>query len=205
MEAALSVKTLATTAGLGLGLLLAALAPVRAGTPMPTGAAVMPPGGFIFFCVKHLQDCSGLAQPVVVELTSARREQLDAVQSRVNAAIEWRDDPAHVWDYPTAGYGDCNKFALEKRRELIAMGWPRQALLLTTAFTERGEGHLVLVARTSDGDLVLDNRLARVVDWSRLPYRWVAQQNPASPAEWVAVGSAPLATADAGTGRVATP
>jgi len=44
-------------------------------------------------------------------------------------------------------YGDCNNYALEKRRELIALGWPRAALLLAAAVTETGEGHLVLVAR----------------------------------------------------------
>ncbi len=167
---------------------LAAAAPGRAVTLMPTGAFVAPPGGFIGFCAHHLRECSGtVARPAPVELTDRREDQLDEVQARVNAAIRYRDDPAHVWDYPTNGTGDCNKYALEKRRELIALGWPRDALLLTTALTEHGEPHLVLVARTSAGDLVLDSRLGPVVDWRRLPYRWLAQQSPESPALWVDV------------------
>lgn len=183
---------------LAAGVLAAAL-PAAAATPMPTGALVAPPGGFIGFCARHLAECSGsVGDPAVVALTPAARQQLDAVQAKVNAAIQWRDDPRHVWDYPTDGEGDCNKFALEKRRELIALGWPRDALLLTTALTEHGEPHLVLVARTSEGDLVLDSRAAPVLDWTRLPYRWLARQSPENPALWVDVLADHRLTADAG-------
>ena len=173
-------------------------APANAGTWMPTGAAAVPPAGFFGFCVKHIQDCIGKGrQPVRVELTEARRRSLETVQATVNATIRPREDATHVWDYPTDGTGDCNKFALEKRRELIGQGWPPEALLLTTAITERSEWHLVLVARTDQGDLVLDNRLAPVVDWTSLPYRWVSIQSQASPVQWVSVQSAPITTADA--------
>jgi predicted transglutaminase-like cysteine proteinase len=185
------------------------LAPLaRADMPMPTGSLVTPPGGFLGFCARHLTECTGTAaNPAVMPLSPSRRHELDDVQARVNAAISWRDDPQHVWDYPTDHQGDCNKFALEKRRELIALGWPRDALLLTTALTEQGEAHLVLVARTSAGDLVLDNRAARVVDWTRLPYRWIARQSPENPALWVDVLAAHVVTADAGAANrhTATP
>jgi predicted transglutaminase-like cysteine proteinase len=185
------------------------LAPLaRADMPMPTGSLVAPPGGFLGFCARHLTECTGtVANPAVMPLSPARRHELDDVQARVNGAILWRDDPQHVWDYPIDHQGDCNKFALEKRRELIALGWPRDALLLTTALTEQGEPHLVLVARTSAGDLVLDNRAAPVVDWARLPYRWIARQSPENPALWVHVLAAPVVTADAGaaTRGTATP
>ena len=192
----MSIKRAALALFLGTGLIAAAL-PARSATPMPTGAMVAPPGGFIGFCARHLRECSGAAASTArVDLTAERRQQLDDVQARVNAAIHYQDDPNHVWDYPVDGRGDCNKYALEKRRELIALGWPRDALLLTTALTEHGEGHLVLVARTSDGDLVLDSRLASVVDWTRLPYRWIARQSTESPALWVAVlGNATMAAA----------
>jgi len=176
--------------------------------PMPTGSLVTPPGGFLGFCARHLAECTGsVATPAVMPLSPARRRELDEVQARVNSAVLWRDDPQHVWDYPTDHQGDCNKFALEKRRELIALGWPRDALLLTTALTEQGEPHLVLLARTSGGDLVLDNRAARVVDWTRLPYRWIARQSPENPALWVRVLPAQVMTADAGAAnrRIATP
>jgi predicted transglutaminase-like cysteine proteinase len=204
MEAFMSIKR---AAGLAFAVTMAFGLALPAQAAMPTGALVPPPGGFILFCARHMQECSGaVARPTSVELTAERRDQLDEVQARVNAAIQYRDDPQHVWDYPTNGTGDCNKYALEKRRELIEMGWPRDALLLTTAMTEHDEAHLVLVVRTSAGDLVLDSRLAPVVDWRRLPYRWLAQQSPESPALWVNVLPAGVATADASAtdGRVAT-
>jgi len=164
--------------------------PAAAGTRMATGGAVVPPSGFIRFCIAHSRECLVSAvKPAVVMLSKDRRAELDRVQSEVNRAIAPRENPSHVWDYAEAGYGDCNTFALTKRRALIALGWPEEALLLAAAYDEFGEGHLVLIARTSDGDLALDNRTAPVVAWSDLPYRWVQMQSPLSPARWVRIVS----------------
>ena len=172
--------------------------PVLAGSRMETGAAAVPPAGFLGFCLKHLEECAGrTSQPVVVELTSERLRSLETVQATMNSSIRPREDPSHTWDYPTDGTGDCNRFALAKRRTLLAQGWPREAVLLATAITERGEGHLVVVARTDRGDLVLDNRLAPVVDWTALPYRWISIQSAQSPVRWLSILSRPVATAEA--------
>ena len=35
------------------------------------------------------------------------------------------------WDYPTDGKGDCKIYALWKRKLLMDIGFPRQALLMT--------------------------------------------------------------------------
>ena len=172
--------------------------PALAWTQMPTGAPAIPPAGFLGFCAKHLPECLSRGQePIVVELTAERSQALEAVQATVNASITPRIDPTHVWDYSTDGTGDCNKYALTKRRELLAQGFPRGAVMLATATTERGEGHLVVVVRTDHGDLVLDNRVPHVVDWSVLPYRWVSVQSQQSPVRWVSILSQPIATADA--------
>jgi len=177
---------------------ITSVAPAAAWTQMPTGAPAIPPAGFLGFCAKHLPECLGKPQgPGAIELTDETRQALDAVQTRINSAIIPREDPTHVWDYSTDGTGDCNKYALTKRRDLIAQGFPRHALLLATATTERGEGHLVLLVRTSQGDLVLDNRVPHVVDWTALPYRWVSVQSQESPVRWVSILSQPIATADA--------
>jgi predicted transglutaminase-like cysteine proteinase len=155
---------------------------------MATGDSAIPPQGFIGFCARYLQECmASSATPVVMTLTAARRAELEKVQADTNRALRPQADPRHVWDYPTDGTADCNKFALAKRRALIELGWPREALLLTAALTERGEGHLVLVARTSEGDLVLDNRLSSVVDWRGLPYRWLSRQSESNPTEWLKI------------------
>ena len=159
-----------------------------ASEPMHTGAEIVPPAGFIGFCARHLADCAGAAAaPAPVVLTDAKEQELETVQGEINRAIEPEEDPRHVWDYPVDGRGDCNKYALAKRRALIELGWPREALLLTTAVTEHGEGHLVLIARTSEGDLVLDNRFPTVIDWSRLPYRWVGRQSERRPTIWLSL------------------
>lgn len=187
----------AILAVLCIGSLVGAF-PATAGTWMPTGAAAIPPGGFLGFCVKYLQECRGTSQDnAVIELSQERWRDLAAVQAKVNSQIVPREDPRHAWEYPTNGYGDCNTFALTKRRELIERGWPRQSLLLASATTERGEGHLVLIAHTTAGDLVLDNRVGPIVDWSALPYRWVSVQSPTSPLRWLTVLAQPINTADA--------
>ena len=171
--------------------------------PMTTGAHVIPPGGVIGFCVKNLGECATVAQaPLVVDLTPDRRRDLEDVQALVNARVHPRENPRHAWEYASAGYGDCNTYALEKRRELLARGWPQTALLLASAVTETNEGHLVLIARTSAGDLVLDNRLAPVVDWSRLPYRWVSRQSEQRLTIWVSILPRPVYTSDNATGKV---
>jgi predicted transglutaminase-like cysteine proteinase len=173
-------------------------APVTAGSLMKTGAAVVPPAGFIRFCVEHAQECLVSRQePETVALTADHLAQLEQVQTEVNAEITSRVNASQSWEYAASGYGDCNTYALTKRRALIALGWPEETLLLAAAYTERGEGHLVLVARTAQGDLVLDNRLPQVVDWAQLPYRWIAVQSQKSPARWLKVEADPVTVADA--------
>ena len=182
-----------------LGLLAASTLPARAGSAIATGPAVVPPSGFIHFCVKHAEECLLNGQDATrIELTTARQAELRDVQARVNGAIEPRENATHVWEYARDGRGDCNTFALTKRRALIALGWPEETLLLAAVYTEHNEGHLVLVARTSQGDLVLDNRLPRIVEWTVLPYRWVSMQSQASPARWVRVTGEAVTTADSG-------
>jgi predicted transglutaminase-like cysteine proteinase len=193
-----------------LSAILAALVagpilPARAGSVIDTGAPVVPPSGFIHFCVKHSDECLVSSQGAVrMELTPARQAELREVQARINAAIEPREDPRHLWEYARDGQGDCNTFALTKRRALIALGWPEETLLLAAVYTEHNEGHLVLVARTSQGDLVLDNRLPRIVEWTVLPYRWVSMQSQASPARWLRVTGKSVATADSGENAAVT-
>ena len=182
-----------------VALIAGPIFPARAGSVIATGAAVVPPSGFIHFCVKHSEECLVSGQDAArMELTAARQAELREVQVRINATIEPREDPSHLWEYARDGHGDCNTFALTKRRALIALGWPEETLLLAAVYTEHNEGHLVLVARTSQGDLVLDNRLPRIVDWTVLPYRWVSMQSQASPARWLRVTGKSVATADSG-------
>lgn len=159
-----------------------------AAAPMVTGAPVAPPVGFIAFCLSNIDECTTKAGPNgVVVLTDQRRRELEDVQWSVNHSVAPRENPQQLWQYPTDGAGDCNSYTLAKQRALLALGWPRSSLLMAAAWTETHEGHLVLVARTTEGDLVLDNRVPDVVDWGTLPYQWISRQSSDNPTVWLAI------------------
>jgi predicted transglutaminase-like cysteine proteinase len=158
------------------------------GKAITTGKDVIPPSGFIAFCVRHYEECLATApHPKTVQMTEARRFELETVQTSVNAQIAPEENPSHLWEYASNGSGDCNTYALTKRQALIRSGWPEEALLLAAAHDELGEGHLLLIAHTDAGDFALDNRLRHVVDWLALPYRWVSIQSQTSAGRWVRV------------------
>jgi predicted transglutaminase-like cysteine proteinase len=91
------------------------------------------------------------------------------------------------WDYPTDGKGDCKIFALEKRRQLMAAGVPRQALLMTIVRDRAGMGHAILTVRTDRGDLILDNLGDDILPWTATGYRFVKRQSQEDPNVWLAI------------------
>jgi predicted transglutaminase-like cysteine proteinase len=127
-----------------------------------------------------------------VRLTAERWDDLRTVNKKVNAAImpernseglageKWLIGPSS---------GDCNDYAVTKRSELLDRGWPTRALLLSEVVTSWGEHHLVLVVRTSAGDLVLDNMASEIRPWTRAPYQWVRIQTPKNPNYWASLGA----------------
>jgi predicted transglutaminase-like cysteine proteinase len=88
---------------------------------------------------------------------------------------EWIINPAS---------GDCNDYAVSKRAQLRAAGWPAHSLLLSEVVTSWGEHHLVLVVRTNKGDLVLDSLTGAIRSWSQARYQWVRAQLPGDPMSW---------------------
>jgi predicted transglutaminase-like cysteine proteinase len=157
---------------------------------MPVGAATSQPIGAMWFCAENAAECAPQRSAVAeIALTPERWRELRAVQHDVNRQIAPAAEGGPAWHYPVGGGGDCVQFALEKRRQLIARGWPAGALRLATVITPRTEGHLVLVAVTDEGDWVLDNLRADVARWEDLPYRWIARQRGASMADWVAIAA----------------
>ena len=167
--------------------------PLRAGAAM-TGAEVPIPYGWMDFCQRQPQECS---QPVLpaqeIAVTAEAWKKLDGVNRLVNAAIEpisnidhWGTMLDH-WDYPVDGKGDCKIFALEKRRQLIASGFPRQALLMTIVKDIEGRGHAILTVKTDRGDFILDNLTDQIRPWSATGYRFVKRQSQKDPNVWVAV------------------
>lgn len=157
--------------------------------------AALPPLAYTRFCLQYPQECkigrAAFHHHHVEVLNAARLQELAEVNRNVNRTIAPRSDLTDVinerWRVsPNAG--PCHDYAVTKRHELLARGWPAQSLLLAEVVVPWGEHHLVLVVRTNDGDLVLDNLSAGIKLWTRTPYHWVRIQSPGNPNLWATVG-----------------
>ena len=80
--------------------------------------------------------------------------------------------------------GDCNDYAVTKRHELLARGWPSSSLLLAEVIVPSGEHHLVLVVRTREEDVTLDSLNWNLRPVSQIPYQWVRAQQVGNPKFW---------------------
>jgi predicted transglutaminase-like cysteine proteinase len=115
-------------------------------------------------------------------LTSERMSQLQQINSHVNSTIRevsdleqyGRDD---VWTLPASGKGDCEDFALLKRKMLIEHGWPSSALSITVGATAQGEAHAVLMVSTAQGHYVLDNLTSSILSPERTGHVFHARQS----------------------------
>ena len=159
---------------------------------MEVAQSTAAPAGFLDFCRREPRECAATGGRAPVALTTQRMEELRSINGAVNASVREVADAAQYgvaehWALPRGGVGDCEDFALLKRRLLIQHGWPSSALLVTTARTESGEGHAVLTVVTDQGDYVLDNRTSAVRLWSDTGYVFFARQDMANPRRWVVV------------------
>jgi predicted transglutaminase-like cysteine proteinase len=165
------------------------------------GGTTSAPIGWAQFCVEYDPECrTEPSTPRDVVLSASAWKDLVRVNRWVNANIRPITDLEHWgvverWNYPDDGYGDCEDYALEKRRMLIDAGWPREALLLTVVRDQNGDGHAVLTVKTDKGEFILDNQRDEVLLWSDTGYRFVKRQSQSDPNVWVSLGeprSAPL-------------
>jgi predicted transglutaminase-like cysteine proteinase len=160
-----------------------------------TGPETSVPYGWVDFCSRNGAECPDdmrAAEPI--ELTPQALRRIKAVNAYVNSTLEPVSDMDHWgvvdhWDYPTDGKGDCEDYALMKRRLLLNTGFPRQALLMAVVKEKNGDGHAVLMIRTKRGDFVLDNLEDDVLPWKETPYRFVKRQSEANPNFWVSIGA----------------
>ncbi|MGH7870146.1 MAG: transglutaminase-like cysteine peptidase [Candidatus Dormibacteraceae bacterium] len=172
---------------------------------MPESHVAAPlPSGFVSFCIRFADQCATVTtEPASVTLTPAVWEELQSINDQVNHALTPVDDLAHYgiaeyWTIPTDGKGDCEDYALMKRKELIAAGIPARALRIAVVRTAKSEGHAVLTVATDHGDFVLDNLAQTVLSWDNTGYRWIERQDPNDGWAWVTlspVQSEPLVAA----------
>jgi predicted transglutaminase-like cysteine proteinase len=188
---------------------LALLASPSAGTAqdrplfIALGDVARPPIGWVEFCVEYDGECKTRpASPVDVVLSNRAWSDLNRINLWVNAHVKPMTDMDHWgvverWNYPDDGYGDCEDYALQKRKMLMQEGWPREALLITVVRDQHGDGHAILTAKTDKGEYILDNETNDILLWSDTGYRFVKRQSQADPNVWISLGDTAAAPATA--------
>jgi predicted transglutaminase-like cysteine proteinase len=159
---------------------------------MQVGGTTNPPVGYIEFCRNFHDQCVAEGSNAALDLTDASWRDLLGVNLMVNHSVQPVTDQQYYhrdeyWTIPQ-GYGDCEDYVLLKRKLLIERGWSTADLLITVVFDELGDGHAVLLARTSRGDFVLDNKTDQVKRWYETAYHFVKRQSVSDPNRWVSLG-----------------
>ena len=176
-------------ASLLLGVLLAtgsvgtAMANLPSSIVTPERITSAGPMSFQMFCAVSPQECrpGGAAR---VALSETMLAEVIRVNSRVNRAIRPQLDSRalQLWRInPSAG--DCKSYVISKRHALIAAGLPSSALRIAFVKTRRGDNHAVLVLKTDQGDLTLDNLTGEIRQFRQTGYRVVAMSGT-NPKRW---------------------
>ena len=158
------------------------------------GSQTSVPFGWVDFCARYAGECPNNDLSVEdIDLTTKNYKLIERINRWVNASIEPVSDMEHwgvvdQWDLPNDGKGDCEDYALLKRKMLIEEGLPRQALLLTVVRDKHNEGHAILTIKTNRGEFVLDNLHNEVKPWTATGYRFVKRQSQPNPNVWVSIG-----------------
>jgi predicted transglutaminase-like cysteine proteinase len=165
--------------------------------PMEIGDPVMSPIGHYEFCKKWRDECARIAKPSGPEaLSEAAWAAVRQINDRINSEIVPKTDlelfgKDELWTFPKDGAGDCEDYALLKRRILIEeQGLSPSNVLLTVVKRRSGEGHAILTLRTTEGDFVLDNLHPAVRPWDAAKgYKFIKRQSSEHAAAWVSIGA----------------
>jgi predicted transglutaminase-like cysteine proteinase len=179
-------------------------------SPVPSQAAILmsggsanPTAGWTNFCHRYPAECTiDPNEPALISLSVAEWKAIVSINARVNASVNSVTDKEHWgvedrWDFAEDGYGDCEDFQVVKRRLLVKAGLPHRALRMTVVIDSNGEGHAVLMVRTDQGDLILDNKKDAVLPWHRTGYVFVKREGSDGSA-WASLGGrgSPVITAN---------
>lgn len=158
------------------------------------------PKGWVQFCKDRPPECTFEQREArTPELNDTRLAELENVNRQVNKQVKPRTDRKNYgvsekWTYPDNGYGDCEDYALLKRRRLLELGWPAESLLITTVW-DKSAGHTVLTVHSDKGEYVLDNQTSKILLWSKTRYDFVQRQSREYPNLWVFIDGAQPAPA----------
>lgn len=176
-----------------LGLLSAVAAPlastqtIKDCTPLslPAERVAPRPTAYAEFCDSHPGQCD-MTGPLLIASDMKTLKAMEKINREVNAEflftedLEWRGKEDE-WSYPVLGHGDCEDFALEKRRRLVELGLPRAALPLAIVYhKEFMSSHAVLLVETKGGTMVMDSLNDDMPCWDKAPYNYESRERPDS-------------------------
>lgn len=158
---------------------------------MVTGSVTSQPIGHYDFCQRYRNECGPNRDLMPVKMTADNWATVNQVNRSVNKTITPATDMEvygveEYWAYPLTA-GDCEDFALLKRRILIQRGFSPSNLLLTVVRKPDGEGHAILTLRTAQGDYELDNLEDDVKIWYQTPYSYIKRQASYNAGRWVTI------------------
>ena len=164
---------------------------------LATGKVVSPPYGAVKLCDRYLELCDGSSrlEKTVMENTLALAARINA---EINARYPQRSDMERFgqddfWAPVDSMGGDCEDFALRKKRELLDHGVPFSRLRIATVLDSELRPHAVLLIRINGTDFVLDNMVDDIVDWRATAYTFVRVEDPTVRGQWrMVVGPASL-------------
>lgn len=159
----------------------------------------LPPIGYVTFCASNKNECISYGlfekfQAPKLKVTAQLWTRLHQINLSVNKAVKPMSDEElygrpEYWTYPTNA-GDCEDYLLQKKRLLQEAGLPDNALRITVALDENGQGHAVLTVTTEGGDYILDNRRDDIRLWNETGYTFLKRQSAHNPKHWVALAKA---------------
>lgn len=119
---------------------------------------------------------------MLIKLTPAMWGEIRSINSEVNRRVRYKTDAIkfdtdEFWEIADRE-GDCEDYALAKRKLLLDRGFPVDAIRLAICEVPGAGGHCVLTIDTDLGCYVLDNIAKDVTPWKNLDYRWLYRQVP---------------------------
>ena len=140
------------------------------------------PTQYAVFCSKEPEACDLSGEPIIDWKTAW--PYLEKTNREVNSDITLVPDTIgegseECWEFPADGSGDCEDFALEKRRRLTKDGLPSASLTMAIVHHQvQFFPHAVLLVETTRGTWLLDNLFDEIVCWDAAPYRYERRERP---------------------------
>lgn len=179
---------------IGICLSVVSLSQAQNVGAMLTGKRTPAPGVWDRFCATYPSECRVWWQePERIEDSAGNLMRLSLINTWVNRHVVYRSDKQHwgvddQWNFAEDGFGDCEDYALLKKRIATQNGFPQAAFSIVIGRDELGEGHAVLSVATTKGDLLLDNRTNAIrFWWQAAGYTFVMRQSAFYPNRWVEI------------------